>query len=138
MARRETGVWLPVSAAFAGLAFYSAGIAIFELVSQPKSPMYVFPLGLASIVIGLLLLPAVCAWCNPWWRFSDVALYLAFAQLLLLPCIISIQTWRFGHTPQWEVFGYIFLFCACVVMGCWAFLKALRTVRELKQPGELH
>ena len=136
MARRETGAWLPISAVVAGLALYSAGIAILELDSGPHTPMYVFAVGLASIVIGLLLLPAVCAWGNPWWKFSNAAIYLFFAQFLLFQCIPLVHIWRLKNTPQWELFGWVFAVCACVWNGYRELLKARKAVIEAKQTAE--
>jgi hypothetical protein len=138
MARRETGAWLPISAVVAGLALYGAGIAILELGAGPHTPMYVFAVGLAAIVIGLLLLPAVCAWGNPWWRFSGAAVYLFSAQFLLFQCIPLVHIWRLKHTPQWELFGWALALCASVWTGYREILKARKEVLAAKVAGESH
>ena len=138
MARRETGAWLPISAVVAGLALYGAGIATLELGAGPHTSMYIFAVGLASIVIGLLLLPAVCAWSNPWWRLSGAAFCLFSVQVWLFPCILSVQVWRLKHTPQWELFGWGFAVCASIWGGYRELLKARKSFLAAQQTEELH
>jgi hypothetical protein len=133
MARRETGAWLPISAVAAGFVLYATGITIFWLVDFSRSSPIVFLTALACVVVSLLPLPAVCAWSNPWWRFSGAAVSVVAVQMLLIEAIISVENWMLGQTPQWQDSGWAFALCAFSWSGYRQFLKARKDMRESMQ-----
>jgi hypothetical protein len=138
MVRREMGAWLPIGAVVAGLVLYAAGMAIFWFVDFSRYSPEVFLTALACVIIGPLLLSAVCAWSSPWWRFGGVAVSLFCVQFFLIVVILNVQNWRHGRDPLWQVCEWVFAVCACIWFGCREFLKVRKAMLAAKETGESH
>jgi hypothetical protein len=133
MVRRETGVWLPISAVAVGLAFFGSGLAFWELDTHISIRLFI------SSGVGILAGPffpwLICLSSYPWRIYHRAAFFFGSVPLL---CCIAIWFWQFEQHHLAPV-------CACLLMigleawlGAREFLSARESLHAVKQSVESH
>jgi nitrate/nitrite transporter NarK len=131
MTKRETGAWLPITAAVVGLALYFAGIATWERKTPISVPIFICS-GI-GILAGPFLPWAVCFLSRPWREYHQAALLLGS---IPLSCCVAVWFWEFEQHRLLPVCACLLIAALQAWVGTREFLKARKSPHTVEQTVE--